>query len=355
MPKNELSPAVAELNTPWNSNHNPIWLGTSLSLLRNIEKFKFPGKMSADRRQQVVALASKELLESPELQSPILLKAEEISPLDKEFLVEHFLSLQSFQHAHGGEGFIIDKSGSFLASFNLNNHLHFTVLDTQGDLENASNRLAKIETALGESIGYAYSPKFGFLTADPHVCGTAFNISAYLQLSALSQTGELDSVLKKLQDDHLIITGIQGSPTEIIGDVIVLQNNYTLGVTEENILSTLRSSITKLQVQENAARLRLKEQEKPDIKDHVARAYGILVHSYQIETIEALNAISLLKLGSELGWVKGTTTPALNHLFFTCRRAHLLGKIQGSAGPDELPHKRAEHIHQVLNNVSLAI
>lgn len=355
MANNELSPAIAQLNTPWSNNENTIWLGSALSLQRNIEKFKFPGKMAPDRRQQVLALASKELLDSSDISAPVLLKAEDMTPLDKEYLTEHFLTLQTLQHAHAGEGFLIDASGSFLTTFNLLNHLHFTILDTHGDLEKASNRLVSIESGLGQILGYAYSSKFGFLTADPHQCGTAFTVSAFLQLPALAQMGELETITKKLQDDQLVITGIQGSPTEIIGDVISLQNNYTLGVTEENILSSLRSAITKLQVQENSARLRLKEQERPEIKDHVARAFGILMHSYQIETIEALNAISLIKLGVDLHWVNGVTIAALNQLFFSCRRAHLLGKISGALTSEEIPHKRAEHIHKTLKNVSLAI
>ncbi len=355
MSNNDLAGEIAKLGTPWNENENPIWIATSLSLQRNIEKFKFPGKMGLDRRQQVVALASGELIEKSGLDKPILFKSEEISPLDKEYLMEHFLSMQSFLHAHGGEGFLIDSTGLFLTTFNIDSHVHFTLIDTQNELEKAWNRLIKIEVSLGDALGYAFSPKFGFLTPDPHQCGTAFTATAFLQLSALAQIGELEATIKKLQDEQLVITGIQGSPTEIIGDIIVLQNNYTLGITEENILSSIRSAATKLQVQENAARLRLREQEKPEIKDHVSRAVGVLIHSYQVETIEALNAISLVKLGADLGWIKGITTPELNQLFFSCRRAHLLGHLSGAVNPEELPHKRAEHIHKALQQVTLTI
>ncbi|MFA6915446.1 MAG: protein arginine kinase [Parachlamydiales bacterium] len=355
MSNNELAPSVAKLVSPWDHNQNTVLLATSLSLQRNIEKFKFPGKMTPDRRQQVVSITSKGLTDSGALDQAVLLKGDEISPLDKEYLMEHFLSLQSFQHAHVGEGFVVDNTGTFIASFNLNNHIHFTQLDTENDLEKAWNTLVKIESTLGEDLGYAFSPKFGFLTADPHQCGTGFNVSAFLQLPALAQTNELEPLIRKLQDDQLIVTGIQGSPTEIIGDVIVIQNNYTLGITEDNILSTIRSAITKVQVQENAIRLKLKEQDKPEIKDHVARAYAVLVHSYQIETIEALNNISLLKLGVDLGWISGITTAELNHLFFSCRRAHLLGKISSSILPEELSHKRAEHIHKALTKITLGI
>lgn len=353
MPSNELTSSIAKLTSPWDNNSNTILLATSLSFLRNIEKFKFPGKMPSDRRQQVVSLASKGLSDAGILKQPLLLKGDEISPLDKEYLMEHFLSLQTFQHAHIGEGFIIDDTGTFLTAFNLNNHIHFVQLDVNNELDKTWNSLVKIESKLGEELGYAFSPKFGFLTADPHQCGTGFTIAAFLQLSALAQNNELEPLIKKLQEDQLIVTGIQGSPTEIIGDIIVIQNRYTLGVSEDNILSTMRSAITKTQAQENAVRQKLKEQNKAEIKDHIARAYAILVHSYQIETIEALNAISLLKLGVDLGWIHGITTAELNHLFFACRRAHLLGKISGAIQPEEISHKRAEHIHKALKQITL--
>lgn len=355
MTSNDLAQSIAQLTAPWEGNENTTWLASILTLHRNIEKFKFPGKMSADRRQQVINLSSKELLRNQELQHPTLLKAEEISPLDKEYLMEHFLSAQNFQLAHAGEAFMVDKSGHFLIAFNLNNHLQFTLLDTIGELEKGFNKLVKIETSIGEALHYAFSPKFGFLTADPHQCGTAFTATVYLQLPALAQTGELDEVLNKQQDEQLSFTGLHGNPKETIGDIVAIHNNFTLGITEENILSSLRNISTKLQVLENAARSKLKQQDKPEIKDHIARAYAVLIHSYQIETIEALNAISLIKLGVDLGWVSGISIKQLNHLFLTCRRAHLIGKISGTASNEEIPRKRADYIHKSFTNVTLTL
>ena len=75
---------------PWIKNENNIWLGSTISLMRNIEKFKFPGKLPLDRRKQLISLISKELLDSPLLINPILIKAEDIQPLEKEFLENTF-------------------------------------------------------------------------------------------------------------------------------------------------------------------------------------------------------------------------------------------------------------------------
>jgi protein arginine kinase len=87
----------------------------------------------------------------------------------------------------------------------------------------------------------------------------------------------------------------------------------------------------------------------------VSRAYGILVHSYQIDAIEALNALSLLKLGIDMGWVSGIDNKSVNVLFFNCRRAHLLCKHQESIAKEEIAHKRSEYIHKSLKNVQLTI
>lgn len=341
---------------PWSKNDNSIWMASTLSLSRNVEKFKFPAKLDAVRQKQILGVLSKELLASPLLNKPTLIHAEESNPQQKEFFVEHFLSAHGFQQARQGEAFIFDRSGEFLATLNMRDHIHLHLLDCKGELEESLNRLIQIETTLGKSVKYAFSPKYGFLTSDFNQCGTALNVSVFLQLPALIHTGQIDPVLEKLIDDTLYVTGIQGNPTEVIGDLIVIQNNYALGISEENIIASIRTCTTKFLVEEHAARSRILKEESAEIKDCISRAFGILIHSYQIEAIESINAISLVKLGAELGWVKGISLAELNQLFLNCRRAHLLQCNEGETyKQEEIPHKRAEFIHKALKNVTLTI
>ena len=86
---------------PWAHKQNSIWLASTLSLQRNLEKFKFPAKLSPEERKQLVALISGELIRSASLDKPLFLRAEEASSLDKELLYEYFMPLQSFVGAHG--------------------------------------------------------------------------------------------------------------------------------------------------------------------------------------------------------------------------------------------------------------
>lgn len=344
------------LESPWTDNANPIWLASTVRLLRNIEKFNFPPKLNTEKRKQVLSLASQEVLKSNELSDPFLLKAEEMTPIEKEFLYEHFLTPQSFHQAYSGEGFIVDKTGQFLSSINSGDHLHFHLTDCTGELEMTWNRLTKVEISVGKSLNYAFSQKFGFLTSHYMECGTGLVVSLFFQLPALIHTLGMDDLLIKHKDDGILLTGLQGKPREIIGDLVVVQNNDTLGLSEENIISSIRNYGTKLLVHEKSARAHLRDDaHNATIKDKVSRAFGVLIHSYRLDTIEAMNAISLLKLGLDLGWLKGVEMVDLNRLFFKCRRGHILSHFDEEVSQEELPHKRAEFIHAALKQAQLLI
>lgn len=342
-------------NKPWADNENNIWLASTINIHRNLEKFVFPSKMEKEKKAQIIFLIGKKLLQSDKLKSPILIRSEEIGPLQKHYLVEHFLSSQSFQQAHSGEAFILDESGRFLTTLNVGNHIQFELIDCKGELESAWNHIVKIESELGSEFNFSFTPKFGFLTSDTMHCGTGFILKIFLQPSALIHSGQIEETLKRIKMEGIYLTGLQGDPNEIIGDIYTVMNEYALGLTEENIISTVRLFTTKLLVEESTARSRLRKEENPLVMDKVSRAFGVLIHSYQIGTIESLNAISLLKLGADLGWLEGVTPKELNRLFFDCRRAHLLAKFEHDIPHDKLPHKRAEFIHTTLAKAKLKI
>lgn len=343
------------LNNPWRNNPNQVWLSSTLAIFRNLDKFNFPSKLNTDKQKTIINLVSTPILKYLKSKNPKLVYAEQMEPLDKEYLTEHFLSSEGFYQAHAGEAFIIDQTGEFLATINIHDHLQLSTIETSGDLENRWNDLVDLETALGESLKYAFSQRFGFLTSDPTTCGTGMQITVYLQLPALIHSGIIDDTLNQLVDENVTISGLHGSPTEVIGDILMIKNNFTLGATDEKTLTTIENVTTKLVVEENSQRSKIKSSDDTEIKDRISRAFGILMHSYQIDAVEALNALSLIKLGVDLDWITGTTPEELNTLFFNCRRAHLICQVDKTVSQEELLHKRAEYIHEFLKSIQLSI
>ncbi len=343
-------------HTPWESGPNPIWLATAFTLHRNLARYHFPSKLSPSDFKQILSILSEKLLASPTLKQPTCLKAEELNPHDKEFLYEHFLCTDGFQNSLGGQGFVVDTSGTFLGLINIEDHLLLKLIDSQGTWESAWNKLNQVETTLGESIEFAFSPRFGYLTSEPNVCGTGLITQAYLHVPALVHTGQLQEALVKQTDDNILTHGMEGTIDDLAGDLLIVSNSFTLGQTEENILQSVQLASMKIMALEKALRTRLKSENNLDMKDHVSRSYGLLLHSYQLQTKETLAALSLLKLGLDLGWIEGVTDGTLNTLFFKCRRAHLAEIVGASLiDPHEAASKRSDFIRKQMEKIHLKI
>jgi protein arginine kinase len=350
-------PASLSERTPWENSSNPIWVTTLFTLQRNLANTNFPSKMNPAQFEQTINTLKKPLINSSSLKNPTFLRAEELGALDKEFLSEHFLTLEGIQNALEGTAFVIDESSSILAAINLQNHLQLHLSDEEGNLEKTWNTLSKIETDISSTAELSFSPKFGFLTADPAYCGTALSIQAYLHLPALIHMNQLKETLLKQNEEGVSFSSMGGDLAEIPGDLLIVSNQFTLGVKEESIIQSIYSTVMKLMAMEKTLRSHLQTENNSEMKDQVSRAFGLLLHSYQLNTKESLAALSLVKLGLQMDWIGGITESKINTLFFKCRRAHLLHTLgeKGVADSKELSHKRAEFLHKNMQGSILKI
>lgn len=340
--------------SPWDDNNNDIWLASTLKLYRNVSKYHFSGKLNPSQRKQVLSLLEHEIMLLSHLNQASFFHAEDLSPTQKEFFFEHFLPTEGFHHAHTGEGFVVDSSGHFFGVVNVRDHLQLQVTETQGELENAWMHLTNVEMELGKSVQFSFSPKFGFLTADPWHCGTAFVVRTFLHLPALIDSETFWDVLEAHNKDSAVVaTSFRGDTEELIGDIVTLYNQHTIGVTEGDIISNLRTATTKLIVAEKGLRAKYKNECPDNIRDTISRAYGLLKHSYQLEIIEAWEALSACKLGIDIGLISGINHLTLNRLWFDSRRAHLLKDCEEKVSAEDVSVKRAQYIHDNFKNAVL--
>lgn len=347
-------PATLLQASPWQNDHNSVWPATAFILHRNLSRYKFPSKLSTPEAEKVLETLRTMLVSSTQLEQPTLLRARELSPIDKEFLFEHFLCLKGFQNTGLGQGFVIDNTSCFLAQIGIEDHLQMRLIDSKGEWEKTLARLQNLESSLAQKLDFAFSQRFGYLTSDPNICSTGLIVLVYLQLPALIHTGQLQDALVKKASEEVTALSLLGSLDEIVGDIVVLRNSFTIGLSEENILSALHDNLINFISLENALREQLKNEGNVKLKDEISRAFGILLHSYQIDTKEALGALSLIKLGVELGWIAGITSQKINEIFFKCRHAHLSHIFQEKSQEAQvLAHRRAEFLHKELQGAEL--
>jgi len=347
----ELANVFLEHN-PWQLKSNPVWTTTIFQCKRNIARSNFPAKLSSEEMSRLFLLLEQSVIKFFGNERCQVIAAEKLSPIDKEFFCEHFLCREGFQNAGVGQGIAVDFQGRFFAQLNIQDHLFLQWIDVADSWDDTWNELARCEESIGKELAFAFSAEFGFLTANPRECGTALNVSAYLHIPALRYSNHLESVLKTLEEVE--ITGLDGSKSDFLADYMILKNAYSLGVSEQEILRSVHLSATKIVGEEKRTRAEIQKEGSGEMKDRISRAYGLLTHSYQLSTKEALSSLSLIKLGIDLGWLGGLSDQAINHLFLLVRRAHLLKTLgQKDEESPQVQHHRAAFLHQRLKSLQL--
>lgn len=332
----------------WMENDQSVWLGSSLSLYRNVDKFFFTPKLASDQEGQVISLLYRPI--QGEFTFGDLLKGEEVSPFEKEFWQEHFLLKNSLQKAQVGQGFLVDQANQCFVVFNVEDHLGVHILEKGGNLEEAYRKLVVIHDTIEAKVPFTYSETFGYETTDPCLAGCGLTVNHLLQVPALIQTGAFDEIE---EDEFVLLAPFFSTVDPWVGDLVTVENRFCLGVTEENILSRTKSFVQKIVARENATMAKIQKEANPKIKDKISRSFALLKHSYEIEVKEALGALSMLKLGCSLGWIKGVNTTLINKLIFLIRRGHLMKSLGRQVVQEEILHKRAEFLHEALQACEL--
>lgn len=336
---------------PWSDLADTIWPTTSFTLQRNIADYAFPSKLSRSSCSELLAKLQQAFSSLSDKVPSIYIPGEVLTAQEKEFLAEHFLSTEGYQNLSVGQAIVINPASHFLATINTQDHLTLQWIDCKGEWEKSWNELNNLETELGTKLHFSFSQKFGYLTANPKDSGTALTVSSYLHLPCLIQSKQLTQLLLMHKEPSVETVGMLGNMEELLGDFLILRNRYTLGLTEQTILRDLHITATKLILAERTLRQKYQQEAPAEIKDAVSRAYGLLLHSYQLQTKESLDAISKIKLGIDLGWIIGMKDHEINELFFRCRKAHL----EQLLGKKELAHARAEYLHTQLKQATLTL
>lgn len=343
------------LDSLWKNNSNSIWLATTLSLHRNINKFIFPKHLETEKKKILSELISKAIYSSNILKKPTLLSYETMQALEKEYLYEHFLDFTPAKDSLRGESFLFDESGEILIKLNVEDHLDIRIVETKGNLEKSFEKIESLSQAIEQEISFAFSNQFGYLTEDTAKCGTGLVVQAFLHIPAIIETHDMESLIQNGQHEGVLISSILGSKEKMLGDMIVVKNRWTIGTTEESILSSVRTIALAITSYEKEKRNELQRAPKKNesLFDQLGRVVGTMKFCYTIDTSEALRALSMAKLGVEIGWLEGTTIEELNRQFFEVRRAHIALSLGIASTQEDINHERARCMRAFFTPITL--
>jgi len=293
-----------------------IVISSRVRIARNLDNLPFPMLATNQQSKEILEILS-QVMQVNEMKeignfSEVLLS--DMSELDKRVLVEkHLISPNLANESRNGAVIISDNEAASIM-INEEDHLRIQCLYPGFQLEEAWELASRIDDVFEEQVDYAFDEVRGYLTSCPTNVGTGIRASVMIHLPALVLTQQMNRLLPAITQVGLAVRGIYGEGSESIGNLFQISNQITLGQSEKEIIDNLHSVVRQIIEHEKAAREKIMQESSIRIKDRIRRSFGILTHAEVMDSKEASQRLSDVRLGLDLGLVDHLSSDVLNEL-----------------------------------------
>ena len=330
--------AISKTLSSWMKKQGPhgdIVLGTRVRLARNAKDVPFPATAGREERKEIME-RSRGLLPSLSGHGEFqFLNMGEMEGLQRELLVEKHLISPVHGRQTVDRGLLLRQEEDISIMVNEEDHLRIQILYPGLQLEPTWQTASNVDDVIEAQFDYAFDPERGYLTSCPTNVGTGMRASVMLHLPALTRVNRLRQVLGTISQFGLVVRGIYGEGSESSGNIYQISNQVTLGHREEEMVEHLERVTQQIIQSERQARDYLSQTERRlPVEDAVFRSYGILSQARLLTANEAMQLLSDVRLGIDLGFIPHLDSEILKQLMVLIRAAHLQ-KIMGQNLPEE--------------------
>ena len=328
-----------------------VVLTSRIRLARNVRMLPFPGWATKEQRRQAMALIQPVVQMMRPMKDAFCQTLSGLTSVQKQVLVERHLISREHAARNEGSAAVIERRQSLSIMINEEDHLRMQSIRPGLNLRVAFEALNDLDDELQESLTFAFDRKLGYLTTCPTNLGTGLRASAMLHLPALVLSEQINQVLNAIGRMGLAVRGLYGEGTESLGNLYQISNQSTLGESERQIIERLERVIVEVVGHETNARLKLLEDDQMMLHDKIGRSYGILRHAWLIDSKEALNHLSLIRLGANLGFFPHETVRLCDNLLMEIQPAHLQLHSGKKLSPEQRDESRGQIIRTQLQNL----
>jgi protein arginine kinase len=280
----------------------PVVISSRVRLARNLEDFPFPNVLSAEGARQVEQTVSEVLTNIKADQDPFqYISLTDLTGIERQVLIEKHLISPSLGGTSSTSGVALAGDHKYAIMVNEEDHLRIQVLLPGRQLVETHRLATALDDSLEDKLDFAYRENQGYLTACPTNVGTGLRASVMVHLPGLVMTKQVQQVLGALTNFGLAVRGLYGEGSQAYGHMFQVSNQITLGKSEEDILTHLEAVTGQILEHELQAREYLCRQMPLFLEDKVWRARGTLQNARLLSSEDAIQLLSLDRLGTDMG------------------------------------------------------
>lgn len=324
-----------------------VVISTRARLARNLRSFPFPHRAAAVELATVRGELQRRLAGVPGLDAAGWVELADADPRRLRLLPEAGVASPEYVADPRARAICAPGPGDYLL-LNESDHLHLVTLRSGFAPEDAVHDALDLDSRLEERLDPAFDEEWGYLTSSPASIGTGLRISALLHLPGLMLAGEIEKVCNALGQLQFTVQGLYQRGQAVRGSVFQISNLTSLGQSEVEMAHDFRFHLARLIRHEHSARAQLLARDPVGVQDMVHRNLAVLASARLITSQEAVDRLSQVRLGVDLGLLEGPALRSLNEAMRQCRRAHLELARGTDLSQRDRAAARADHLRAMV-------
>jgi protein arginine kinase len=326
----------------------PVVLSTRLRLARNLLGLPFPERASVAQRSDILSKCGEHLSGLSKMKNGNFFEISELSNLEKQVLVERHLISRELCESERGSGVYINKDQTCSVMINEEDHLRIQFLKSGFHLKNVWKQIDRFDSELEGLLDIAFDTEFGYLTACPTNLGTGLRASVMMHLPGLVLSQQMERVIRAVNQLGITVRGLFGEGSDATGHVFQISNQQTLGEKEDDIVDRLGNVLKTVIDHEVNARFKCLEDDRAKLLDQIGRAYGVLRNAHVVNSTEAMNHLSLLRLAVDFEMLPEANRAEIDRFFIECQPGHIQHAARSGIEPDARDVCRAKKLREEL-------
>lgn len=304
-----------------NALTSDVVLSSRVRLARNLAIYPFPESSRKEDWEKVQSQVFNTFKYLDNSDNYHFIETQNLDSLGREVLFEKGLIDKPT-----GSALITTPNGSVYCNINSKDHVRLSMIKAGLSCSKIFSECNKLDKELQRDLQFAANYDFGFLTSSIFDVGSGLKASIRFHLPSTSFSGEIKNIITMVKQHGFSIRDVYGS-----GDIFdsSLGAYYEISTTQafngcelDQIadISALAKYIIDI---ERKIRATSADNNKTAIRNIIIRSYALAKFSLLINLREAIDIISSLKWGYDLGYIRGVNEADFLSLLYRIQNGHI--------------------------------
>ncbi len=329
------------------------YISSRIRLVRNLREYAFPWKLDTFKSAELVGKLLYNLSDISDAtgEHMEIYSLDQIEETKRMAMRERRIFNMNIASKKDSCAAIVSDDEDVSLILNGEDHIRMQLLNAGMCLDELWPRANKLDDYISAKFDYAYSGKYGYMTTFPTNVGTGMRANAVVHLPMLSKQSNFSQLIEGMNRLGVNIRGVYGKNDDNFGDLYDISNTKTLGLSEQDIIASVKRVAGQLNAKEIQVRDASLKSSRNIRLDEAYKSYGVLRYARKLSVREAMIYLSHLRAAISDELIHTQEPCSIYKLMLCIQPFNLTSNADRPLTDEELDMVRAEYIRRELPRI----